>query len=191
MSTRSAATRLRKTFKYPSEDDSSEPEELDEEHQEKLISELQTSDAAKNDLYRKVFLALPLLALLFSLTTFVSASSARARLLSLLSATSLGCSAYILHYMPIEKPARRGKIPQYQIEASKGPVEKYLPWMNGALVAVMGLAAVVSYTKGNVEDAGREILPAVIFGLMMFVREQLAPLDLEELQKARYELKGA
>ncbi|KXT17598.1 hypothetical protein AC579_10136 [Pseudocercospora musae] len=190
MSTRSAATRLRKTFKYPSEDDDSSSE-LDEEQQEKLISDLQTSDAAKNDIYRKIFLALPLLALLFSLTTFISAGSARARLLSLLSATSLACSAYVLHYMPIEKPARRGKIPQYQIEAAKGPVEKYLPWMNGVLVGILGLAAIVSYGKGNVEDVGREILPAAMFGLIMFVRKQLAPLDLEELQKARYELKGA
>ncbi|EME84369.1 uncharacterized protein MYCFIDRAFT_202992 [Pseudocercospora fijiensis CIRAD86] len=190
MSTRSAATRLRKTFQYPSSDSSSS--ELDEEHQEKLISDLQTSDTAKNNLYRKIFLALPLLALLFSLTTtFASASSARARLLSLLSATSLACSGYILHYMPIEKPARRGKIPQYQIEAAKGPVERYLPWLNGALVAVLGLAAALSYRKGNLEDAGREILPAIIFGVTIFVREQLAPLDLEELQKARYELKGA
>ena len=32
---------------------------------------------------------------------------------------------------------------------------------------------------------------AVIFGLTMFVRQQLRPLDLEELQQARYELKGA
>lgn len=31
----------------------------------------------------------------------------------------------------------------------------------------------------------------VIFLLTMFVRQQLAPVDLEELQKARYELKGA
>lgn len=31
----------------------------------------------------------------------------------------------------------------------------------------------------------------VIFALTMFVRQQLAPLDLDELQKARYELKGA
>ena len=30
----------------------------------------------------------------------------------------------------------------------------------------------------------------VIFGLTMFARQQLAPLDLEELQKARYEYKG-
>lgn len=31
----------------------------------------------------------------------------------------------------------------------------------------------------------------VILGLTLFVRQQLAPLDLEELQKARYEYKGA
>ena len=31
----------------------------------------------------------------------------------------------------------------------------------------------------------------VILGLTLFVRQQLAPLDLEELQRARYEYKGA
>jgi hypothetical protein len=31
----------------------------------------------------------------------------------------------------------------------------------------------------------------VIYGMALFVRQQLAPVDLEELQKARYEYKGA
>lgn len=32
---------------------------------------------------------------------------------------------------------------------------------------------------------------AVVFFLTIFVRQQLAPVDFEELRKARYELKGA
>jgi hypothetical protein len=35
------------------------------------------------------------------------------------------------------------------------------------------------------------VLLAVVFFLTLFVRQQLAPVDLEELRKARYELKGA
>jgi hypothetical protein len=35
------------------------------------------------------------------------------------------------------------------------------------------------------------LLLAVVFFLTLLVRQQLAPVDLEELRKARYELKGA
>jgi hypothetical protein len=47
-----ATTRLRKTFKYPSEDEDSEPEGIDEEEQEKLISEYIEQDAKKNEGYK-------------------------------------------------------------------------------------------------------------------------------------------
>jgi hypothetical protein len=47
-----ATTRLRKTFKYPSEDEDSEPEGIDEEEQEKLINEYIEQDAKKNEGYK-------------------------------------------------------------------------------------------------------------------------------------------
>lgn len=48
-----ATTRLRKTFKYPAEEDSdSEPEDLDEEEQEKLINEYIEQDAKKTQGYQ-------------------------------------------------------------------------------------------------------------------------------------------
>lgn len=193
MATRSASARLRKTFQYPSSDDSlSEPDELDEEHQEKLIHDLALSDAAKNALYRKIFLALPLFAILVALYSFTTtASGARGRLLALLSATSCACSAHLLHFLPIEKVERKGKVPQYRVDAAKGPVERYLPWLNGLLVGLLGLASLLSFRRGNVEDAWREALPGLIFGIILFARQLLAPLDLEELQRARYDLKGA
>jgi hypothetical protein len=53
------------------------------------------------------------------------------------------------------------------------------------------LYLLVSYVDDSlccVVDAHREI---VILGCTVLVRQQLAPLDLEELQRARYELKGA
>ena len=80
-----AAARLRQAFKYPSEDDDDDigVEELDEEHQEKLISDLQVEDAQRNELYRKLFLAIPLLGTLFFLYTFLMASTARQRLIEI------------------------------------------------------------------------------------------------------------
>ena len=89
-----ASTRLRKAFHYPSEeDDADSPDELDEEHQEALIETLQTQDAQKNALYRTLFLAIPLLSTLFFLYTFISANTARKRLVSILAISSTSCTA--------------------------------------------------------------------------------------------------
>ena len=190
---RMATARARKAFKWPEEADEPDSEgELDEEHQEQLITSLQAQDAAKNDLYRKAFLAIPLAGALFFLYSFLLLSrTAQQRTIALLGVSSLLCTAYILHFMPLQAPDRKGKIPVYRLEAARGPVEKYLVYLNAALAALMLLAAAVSWRKGNVENAWREALPAIILGLTAFVRQQLAPLDLEELQRARYEYKGA
>jgi hypothetical protein len=67
-----ATTRLRKAFKYPSEDeDSSGPEGLDEEEQEELIKQYIEADAAKTEGYKVCiyFLLLPRY-LLFSTTKY-------------------------------------------------------------------------------------------------------------------------
>lgn len=188
--TTTASSRLRKAFRYPDDDDSS-PEDLDDEHQEKLIEDLESEDARKNALYRKAFLLIPLLGAAFFLYTLITASTARQRLIAFLSSTSMGCTAYILHFMPIEKPERKGKMPVYKVEAAKGPLEKYLVYLNSGLVALLQLAAILSWRKEAVEEAWRETMPAIVFGMAMFARQQLAPLDFEDLQRARYELKGA
>jgi hypothetical protein len=182
---------LRKTFRHPSEDPDASDEELDEEHQERLIHTLRVEDAAKNTLYRRLFLALPLLSSLFYLTTFVTASYARQRLIALLSLSSLGCTAYILEFMPLESPDKKGKRAVYKVEAAKGPLERYLIYLNAALVGLLELAALLSWSRGAADDAWRESLAGIVFALALFARWQLAPLDLEELQQARYELKGA
>lgn len=159
-----ATTRLRKAFRYPSESDS-ESDELDEEHQEKLIADLQAQDQAKNELYRKFFVAIPLVGAAFFVYTFFIAGTSRQRLIALLSISSLACTAYILHFMPIQAPERKGKRPLYQLEAEKGPVGKYLVHMNAALAALLLVAAAVSWNKALREDAWREALPASMSSL--------------------------
>lgn len=182
---------LRRTFKYPSESPTSSDDELDEEHQERLIQTLRVEDAAKNTLYRRLFLALPLLSALFYLYAFVTASLARQRLIALLSLSSLACTGYILEFMPLETPDHKGKRAVWRVEAAKGPLEHFLVWLNAGLVGLLELAAVLSWRRGGLEDAWRESLAGIVFTLAMFARWQLAPLDFEELQRARYELKGA
>ncbi|KAK5127519.1 hypothetical protein LTR85_006858 [Meristemomyces frigidus] len=186
-----ASARLRQTFRYPGDEDS-EPEELDEEHQEILITALQEEDAQKNALYRKAFLAIPLTGVLVYLYTLVfNTATAQQALLAILGLSSLACSAYILQYMPLQAPDWKGKTALYRLEAAKGPVEKYLIYLNAGLAALLLLAAAVSWRKGAREDAWREALPAIILAMTLFARQQLAPLDLEELQKAKYDYKGA
>ena len=156
-----ATTRLRKAFRYPADsDDENEPDEMDEEHQERLIADFQAKDMQKNDVYRKLFLGIPSFGAVFFLYTFVTASTARERLISIMSLSSLTCTAYVLHYMPIQAPEKKGKRPMYQVEAEKGPVEKYLVHLNAALAGLLLLAASLSWKKELREDAWREALPA-------------------------------
>lgn len=154
-----ATTRLRKTFHYPSDSDSG-ADELDEEHQEKLIDSFQAEDALKNELYRNAFLSIPIISALFFLYIFVIASTARQRLIALLSISSLISTAYILKFLPIEAPERKGKRPIYQVEADKGPVERYMVYLNAVLAGLLLLAAALSWRKGLGDDAWREALPA-------------------------------
>lgn len=154
-----ASTRLRKAFHYPEESDS-DPDELDEEHQERLISDLQLQDEQKNDVYRKAFTAIPLTASVFFIYAFLAAATAKQRLIALLSLSSLGCTAYILYFMPLQAPDRKGKKPMYQVEAAKGPVERYLVYLDGTLAGLLLVAASPSWRSGLGDDAWREALPA-------------------------------
>lgn len=186
-----ASSRLRKAFKYPEPSEDS-PDELDEEHQESLISSLQTEDAQRSSLYRNLFLSIPLIATLYFTYAFLLASpNAQQRLLALLSITSLLCTGYILQFLPVQGPERKGKKPIYQIDAARGPVERYLVYLNAALAGLLVLVSVVSWGKGLREQAWKEALPGIVMCLTLLVRQLLAPLDLEELQRAKYEYKGA
>lgn len=156
-----ATTRVRKAFRYPSDsDDENEPDELDEEHQERLISDFRTQDAKKNNLYRNLFLAIPVLAAIYFVFALLASSTARARWISMLSVSSLACTAYVLHFLPIQGPDRKGKRPIYQIEAEKGPVERYLVYLNASLAGLLLVAAAVSWKKELREAAWKEALPA-------------------------------
>lgn len=165
-----ASTRLRKAFHYPSDSSDSE---LDEEHQERLITTFQTQDAAKNTLYRKAFVSIPIFAVLFFFYSIFTAPSAQQRLIALLSLSSLVCTAYILYFMPVEAQERKGKRAMYKIEAEKGPVERYLVYLDGGLAGLLLLAAGRSWQKGLGDDAWRECLPAGVLREMVELFEEV------------------
>ena len=155
------AFRLRKTLvPLPNDDkDMDLDEPLDEDHQEKLIAELEEKDRKRNAAYRTGYALIPLVVVVFFLYTFVNASTTRQRLIAVVAIKSILCSSYTLQFMPIEAPQRKGKRAMYKVEAEKGPVESYLAYLNAALAALLLIDAWSSWRKGNVKAAWREALP--------------------------------
>ena len=153
-----ASTRLRKTFHYPSESDSDDPSDLDEEHQETLIDALQTRDLSTNAFYRRAFLPLPLLALLLYIPQILVPTALRAWIIALLSLTSLAGTAWILYFLPVHKEDLKGKRAVYKGDP-RGPVERYIVALNGALSLVLALAAIGAWRRGFVDEFWRGVLP--------------------------------
>jgi hypothetical protein len=96
-----ATTRLRRTFAYPTESDSDDPPDLDEEHQETLLTTLQTQDEATSTLYRNLFLALPVLTSLAWLPTLTRASNATETFVAVISVVVPGVAGWVLYAYPI------------------------------------------------------------------------------------------
>ncbi|GAB7348117.1 hypothetical protein MBLNU459_g6136t1 [Dothideomycetes sp. NU459] len=188
-----SASRLRKSFRYPADDGGSDSDpELDEQSQEELITTLQARDASTNDFYRRAFLPLPLLSALVYLPVIFGPKSPRHVLLSFLSLSALGGAAYILYYVPLPHEIDpKGKRPMYAAADARGPVDKYLASLVALLSAVVALAAVVAWRKGFVDEAWRGVLPGAIFLIVMFARSQMAPLDVQGLERLKYNYKGA
>ncbi|KAL0940762.1 uncharacterized protein CTRU02_203525 [Colletotrichum truncatum] len=96
---RGAAARLRRTFHYPTDEDSadSQPEAIDEEEQDNLIQQLAEENAARNAQFRTFLLALPIFTTIPYLISLLRLTSL---MTSLLSITSLLSTAYLLHTLP-------------------------------------------------------------------------------------------
>lgn len=103
-----ATTRLRRTFAYPTDSDNDEPPDLDEEHQEALLTTLQSQDEATSTLYRHLFLALPVLTSLAYIPAFTWASGATETFVALLSVVVPTLAAWILYFYPIKDSGENG-----------------------------------------------------------------------------------
>jgi hypothetical protein len=122
-----ATTRLRRTFHYPS--DSDDPPDLDEEHQETLLHDLETTDQKTSTLYRKLFLAVPILTVLHSILNLNithnpagpdTVSTAASLFLTLLQIAVPILAAWILQYHPITAPVRNHGLMKSLYASSSG-----------------------------------------------------------------------
>ncbi|KAI9731678.1 MAG: hypothetical protein M1834_004467 [Cirrosporium novae-zelandiae] len=189
-----AAARLRRTFRYP-EDDSTgdERDELDEEEQEAIIENLRLEDEGRNKLYTTIFAALPLILTTTFLPALFGSSPSLIKLISLLGITSLGATAYTLIFIPIPKPDPKGKRPLYRAVQEEGPLQKYLELLNGALCALLSIAAWRIKDKQGAHEGFWMIclVPAVMFVLITIARRVMHTVNIDELERLRYEYKGA
>lgn len=201
-----ATTRLRKAFRYPDDSDEEPAEGIDEEEQEKLITQIQTDDVAKTEFYKKAFLALPALSLILYLRPLIAPSSFSEFLTAALALTSLAASAYTLYFVPLGNPPSslhgrvsigEGSGPTVLDKLLRilgtggvddGPVERFLPLLNMALCLVVWLESLAAKAK---VEGWEGYLPAIVLVLVFVVRSQLAPVDVVGLERLRYGYKGA
>lgn len=213
-----ATTRLRKTFKYPSDSEDSDVsrDEMDEQgepppgfggrssdnrlgranisipEQESLIAKLRESEAKQNAQYNLIFAILPLTIIPLFLI-YLPSSSPSAALLCLLAITSLISTSYTMRYLQMasNSPARSNPL---GLEVD-GPIERYLPYMNGGIVCLLLFAS--WSLKGRQESQEGFwiflLLPAIMLAMVLVARKSMADVEAEltGLDKMKYNYKGA
>lgn len=168
-----ATTRLRRTFHYPS--DSDDPPDLDEEHQETLLQDLESSDEKTSTLYRNLFLALPITALLNAIlnpntttrgTTATATETATSLFLTLLQITVPALAAWILYFHPITTPGTQGLRSLYSSSGSqpgsnnKKPTSRHLILLGVSLSGILVITAAGKWSSLST-SASPEVTAAV------------------------------
>jgi hypothetical protein len=146
-----ATTRLRRTFAYPTESDSDDPPDLDEEHQEALLTDLQTQDEATNNRYRHLFLALPVLTSLAYIPTLFTASTATQTFVALLTIVVPAQAAWMLYSYPVRNSGSHGlSLRSLEVGSGSGepsggmkPRERYMIVLGASLAGMMILQSLV------------------------------------------------
>jgi len=202
------SARLRKTFHYPADNDSTDslPEVLDEEEQEHLIYTLQRENATRNTLYVRIFLALPILSSLAYLPSLINPSTT---LISLLSITSLLSTAWILYALPTGKTgiafldavtAPKQPSSAYSVRRTipmaedDSPVMKYLPYLNFVLSGLIAVLAVFISARARSRDNRWMVfgnLPVAMYLVVLMAKVFMGSVDVGELEDLKYRYKGA
>ncbi|KAF2672802.1 hypothetical protein BT63DRAFT_475403 [Microthyrium microscopicum] len=182
-----ATTRLRRALAPPTDDPTTA--DLDEQEQAELITSLRTHDARSSAIYRALFALVPVLAGLLVLSSARSIGLA----MTLGSLSSLAATVYTLYYLPLP-PIDEGKGKAKAKSEKDGPLETWLMPLNAMLACVLtisGVAGMQNGLSGWEDGEGMLILPFVVFIIVMVGRATLAPIDVDGLEKLKYNYKGA
>ena len=135
----------------------------------------------------------------------------KARIISLLSMTSLIATAYTLIFVPNTRPASSKKASfRRQLATEPGPVNQYIGYLNGGLSLLIVLNAISFKDKGGVHEGfwllcflpfgehfgtfkgvfSADSLP-VSFSIIMLARRLMLSVDVDELEDLKYGYKGA
>ena len=135
----------------------------------------------------------------------------QAKIISVLSMTSLIATAYTLIFIPNTRPASSKKASsRRQVATEPGPVHQYIGYLNGGLSLLIGLNAISFKDKGGVHEGfwllcflpvgehfgtlegvcPADILP-VSFSIIMLARRLMLSVDVHELEDLKYGYKGA
>ncbi|KAF4123744.1 hypothetical protein GMORB2_6445 [Geosmithia morbida] len=216
------SARLRRTFRYPADesDDDSQPEAMDEEEQEDFIRRLAIENTSQNALFARVLTVVPILS---SIPYIPSLFRPATTLLSLLSITCLLSTAlltyrlpYTLTGMPVlddrrasghhSKNKNKDKIKMggggggrtVGAGAGDSPLDRYLPYLNGALAILLILVGLVVPRSSAAAAASlhsavvASCLPALIYGVVVVAKVVMAGVDPEEqLSSLKYQYRGA
>ncbi|KAK4189981.1 hypothetical protein QBC35DRAFT_117572 [Podospora australis] len=214
-----ATARLRKTFRYPSddEDNTSLPGALDEQEQESLIASLSERNSSRNATTRYLLLALPILSTIPYILFFLPSSSSN-RILGILGLSSLAATTFLIFKKSPEKtgiPILDGLTePNVSTKSARqkraallsagteeggdvGPLESYLPYLNMVIALLSALTGLVQGHQHNANTKGVHpvllgALPGVIYAVVLFAKVVMASVDPErELGGLRYGYKGA
>ncbi|KEF55964.1 uncharacterized protein A1O9_07544 [Exophiala aquamarina CBS 119918] len=208
--------RLRQSFKYPSDGEGSNDshDEMDEEEQETLITNLRSSETATNVQYTVFFTALPIITILVFIYFLFLSTKKSVTLACLLSITSLLATAYIMYMIPtgaalftnpvrprldlsavaLRRRGRQIDLPDF-FGGADSPLTQYLPYLNTFLSVLLALLALGFRGKSGVPDGiwAFFLLPGMVFAIVLVVRASINDIQkgLTELQGMRYDYKGA
>ncbi|KAH4259003.1 hypothetical protein HBI04_106550 [Parastagonospora nodorum] len=204
-----AATRLRKTFQYPSESDDEDAVEqgMDEQDQDHLISTLSARDTSTTRIYTLLLSALPLAPALLHIPLLLSISTVMP---SLAAIASFLASAYTLYFLPLapqkisilnsaDLKANKGKRGGYQAAQVERRAVPYVPdevaemlakYMVPANAGLCVLMAVAEFFSGHEWSEGLAVgggfLPGFVLSVVLWARRELRVVDMTELEKLKF-----
>ncbi|EED23646.1 conserved hypothetical protein [Talaromyces stipitatus ATCC 10500] len=185
------AATLRRTFRYPGDDDESHysetREELDEQEQEDIIKNLTQKNETDNRFYHTVFTVVPLIAIIAYIPgLFSSLSTAGQRLIYLSCISSFLATAYIMESSTFSRDGTvMTDLSRWLSNAPSEAHKKNLIIANSALCALLALGSL--YTA----DTVLYLLPGILLAITSLARRVITEVDVGELEKLRYEYKGA